>query len=73
MSIPTPKEVIDKAVAQICELGCQRVFDTIEQLEENTPISLLQHLTLTERKMVLTELNLIMDVYRKKKAMNTPY
>ena len=54
MSIPTPKEIIDKAVAQICELGCQRVFDTIEQLEKNTPIPLLQHLTLAEHKVVLT-------------------
>lgn len=62
---PVPPHVysVDEVIEALCQEGCQAVRLYIEQLENNTPMELLDGLTDLEKKTVLLELQSIMGVY----------
>ena len=47
----------------LCQSGCATVNATIEAMEKNQPISLIDDLTTEEQSIVLNELKAIMSVY----------
>ena len=64
---PIPPHVysIDEIIESLCQEGCQAVRLYIEQLENNTPIELLDGLNDLEKQSVLLELQSIMAVYER--------
>ena len=48
----------------LCQNGCGTVNATIEALEKNQPISLIDELDEEERIIILQELKIIMAVYK---------
>ncbi len=62
---PIPPHVysVDEVIEALCQDGCQAVRGYIEQLENNTPMELLDGLREQEKQAVLLELRSIMDVY----------
>ena len=62
---PIPPHVysVDEVIEALCQEGCQSVRAYIEQLENNTPMELLDGLSEQEKQAVLLELRSIMEVY----------
>lgn len=62
---PVPPHVysVDEVIEALCQEGCQAVHLYIEQLQNNTPLDLLDGLTDLEKQTVLIELQSIMAVY----------
>lgn len=62
---PVPPHVytVDEVIEALCQEGCQAVRLYIKQLENNSPIELLDGLDDEEKQAILTELQSIMDVY----------
>jgi len=50
-------------VETICELGCERVNEIIDDLESGNPVKETSGLDSGERRLVLLELRAIMAVY----------
>ena len=48
----------------LCQSGCDTVNATIEAMENNQPISIINDLTADERQIILRELKSIMAVYK---------
>lgn len=53
----------DEVIELLCQEGCQAVRLYIEQLQNNTPVELLDGLSAEEKQTVLMELQSIMSVY----------
>lgn len=53
----------DEVIESLCQEGCQAVRLYIEQLQNNSPIELLDGLSDQEKQTVLIELQAIMSVY----------
>jgi len=62
---PIPPHVfsVDEIIESLCQEGCQAVRLYIEQLENSSPIELLEGLSDLEKQTVLLELHSIMSVY----------
>lgn len=58
-------EKVSKAVEDICNLGCSRVENIIERLQNCEPLPQTEHLNDEERASVLKELCAIMAVYQR--------
>ena len=52
----------------LCQSGCDRVYATIEAMENNQPASVIDELTADERLIILQELKTIMAVYKHPQA-----
>ncbi len=61
--IPPHVYTVDEVIEALCQEGCQAVRLYIEQLEQNTPLELLDGLSELEKQAVLLELQSIMSVY----------
>ncbi len=48
----------------LCQSGCASVNATIEAMENNQPISIINELTPDERQIILQELKSVMAVYK---------
>ena len=48
----------------LCQSGCHSVNATIEAMENNQPISIINELTPDERQIILQELKSVMAVYK---------
>jgi len=54
---------VDEVVESLCQEGCQAVRLYIKQLENNSPLELLDGLSDLEKQTILLELQSIMSVY----------
>lgn len=61
--IPSHVYTVDEVIESLCQEGCQAVRLYIEQLENNSPMELLEGLSDQEKQTVLLELQSIMAVY----------
>jgi len=62
---PIPPHIYstEEIIEALCQEGCQAVRNYIEQLQNNSPIELLEDMADTEKQLVLKELQSIMSVY----------
>lgn len=63
--IPPHAYTADEVIESLCQEGCQAVRLYIEQLQNNSPIELLDGLSDQEKQTVLIELQSIMSVYNR--------
>lgn len=56
---------VEQAIENICELGCQKVSQVIEDLSTQQPSDLTEAFNYFQRQAILNELNDIMSVYDK--------
>ena len=54
---------LEVRVESICELGCRRVWDAIDRLEQGEDLPETTDLSGSERAWVLAELKTVMSVY----------
>lgn len=62
---PIPPHIysVDEVIEALCQEGCLAVRNYIAQLENNSPMELLEGLSEPEKQAVLLELRSIMEVY----------
>ena len=62
---PIPPHIysVDEVIEALCQEGCLAVHNYIAQLENNTPMELLDGMSDIEKQTVLIELRSIMAVY----------
>lgn len=62
---PIPPHIYssDEIIEALCQEGCQAVRSYIQQLENNSPIELMNGMSELEKQAVLVELQAIMSVY----------
>ena len=63
LSAPKAISPIDQAIEGLCNEGCKAVHQYIEQIQQNSPIELLEGMSDSEKEIVLQELQSIMSVY----------
>ena len=57
------KQLIEERVTFICELGCVRVREVMDALQQGGSTSETEHANKEERRQILLELQAIMAVY----------
>lgn len=58
-------------VEKICAQGCQRVKQTIQNLNQDQPLEATEQLDTTERDLILQELQSIMAVYNQSQKLKS--